>query len=208
MHPRGIRATLTFNVAAVAHGLWWHVSFLHHQQILPCLPSMLPSPLREAGCRGNLGFPCLTLLMPGIPFPLQAEDRLGPIGYLRLTFVFLVASIAMQISVHAILARTRFGERTQNTIGVGFSCVVFAWMTWASLHERGATLNLIFFEIPFSVSPFASLFVTQVTRALPHVSACAPSRVCIKRSRSDAAAVLSISFMHPWLSHAGLLVGL
>ncbi len=68
----------------------------------------------------------------------------------------------MQQLIHAALARTQWGERTQNTVGIGYSCVVFALMTWASLHERGATLDLFFMRIPFNISPFVSLVVTQM----------------------------------------------
>mmetsp|Transcript_24501 Transcript_24501/g.47637 ORF Transcript_24501/g.47637 Transcript_24501/m.47637 type:complete len:270 (-) Transcript_24501:152-961(-) len=92
----------------------------------------------------------------------QAEVSLGVLGYLRLTVLFLLLSILFQLGLHAMLAHSRWGERTQNTIGIGFSCVCFGWMTWASLHEAGAQLDLFLIRIPFSISPFVSLIVIQL----------------------------------------------
>lgn len=95
----------------------------------------------------------------------EAEKLLGPLGYLSTTFIFLLLSIVVQNALHAIFARTRWGDQTQNTVGIGFSCVVFAWMTWAALHPAGSNLDLVFVKVPFSISPFASLFFTQLVIA-------------------------------------------
>jgi membrane associated rhomboid family serine protease len=92
----------------------------------------------------------------------NVEMSIGIAEYFRLTFIFLILSICVQQSLHAVLARTRFGERTQNTIGVGYSCVVFAWMTFASLKTSDSSIDLILFKVPFSFSPFFSLVVTQM----------------------------------------------
>mmetsp|Transcript_78340 Transcript_78340/g.210767 ORF Transcript_78340/g.210767 Transcript_78340/m.210767 type:complete len:278 (-) Transcript_78340:14-847(-) len=97
----------------------------------------------------------------------EVEKRIGLIEYFRCTFLFLILSIMMQQTIHFFLAKTRFGERTQNTIGVGYSCVVFAWMTFASLLTTSSSLNLIFFRLPYNVSPFFSLILTQVV--IPNV---------------------------------------
>ena len=95
------------------------------------------------------------------------EQSLGVLEYFRLTFIFLILSICMQQTLHSILARTRWGEVSQNTIGVGYSCVVFALMTFASVRGGQESLDLIFFKVPFSVSPFMSLIMTQMI--IPHV---------------------------------------
>mmetsp|Transcript_40514 Transcript_40514/g.101343 ORF Transcript_40514/g.101343 Transcript_40514/m.101343 type:complete len:269 (+) Transcript_40514:81-887(+) len=89
------------------------------------------------------------------------EVGLGAVGYLVITLRLLGLSIVMQLLLHAGLKHTRWGSRTQTTIGIGYSCVVFGWMTWASLRQPGAHLNLFFVRVPFSISPFVSLVVTQ-----------------------------------------------
>uniref|UniRef100_A0A6U5CWQ2 Peptidase S54 rhomboid domain-containing protein n=1 Tax=Hemiselmis andersenii TaxID=464988 RepID=A0A6U5CWQ2_HEMAN len=92
----------------------------------------------------------------------EAERHLGVITYLLVTLRLLGLSILMQLSLHAALRHTRSGDRSQRAIGIGYSGIVFGWMTWASLHQQGAHLNLFFFRVPFSISPFVSLIVTQV----------------------------------------------
>ena len=91
-----------------------------------------------------------------------AETMLGAAGYLRMTFVFLLSSILIQQALHAALAKQQRTAHLQHTIGVGFSCVVFAWMTWLSLKLEGQALDFVFFRVPYSLSPFASLVLTQV----------------------------------------------
>ena len=93
----------------------------------------------------------------------NAEMLIGIAEYFRLTFIFLLLSICVQQVLHAVLARTRFGKGTQNTIGVGHSCVVFAWMTYAGLLTADANIDLAFFMVPLLlVSPSSSLVVTQM----------------------------------------------
>ena len=45
--------------------------------------------------------------------------------------------------IHSALTRSRWGEQTRQTVGVGYSCVVFAWMTWlrSILWMRHTTLH-------------------------------------------------------------------
>jgi membrane associated rhomboid family serine protease len=91
-----------------------------------------------------------------------AETMLGAGGYMRMTFIFLIFSIAFQQGLHFALTHTRWGEQTRRTVGVGYSCVVFAWMTWLSLATQASFLDLIILRVPFSLSPFLSLVFTQL----------------------------------------------
>jgi len=91
-----------------------------------------------------------------------AETMLGAWGYIRLTFIFLVFSILFQQGLHFTLTRSQWGEHTRKTVGVGYSCVVFAWMTWLSLQLQASSLDLIVFRVPYSASPFLSLIFTQL----------------------------------------------
>mmetsp|Transcript_67122 Transcript_67122/g.154129 ORF Transcript_67122/g.154129 Transcript_67122/m.154129 type:complete len:264 (-) Transcript_67122:71-862(-) len=91
-----------------------------------------------------------------------AESRLGAAVYLHHTGLFVFFSILFQQVLHWCLARTRLGERTETTVGVGYSCVVFAWMTWASITTERTSLDLFGVRVPYSLSPFASLIVTQL----------------------------------------------
>lgn len=92
-----------------------------------------------------------------------AETLLGALGYLRMTFIFLIFSILFQQGMHFALIHTRWGEQTRGTVGLGYSCVVFAWMTWLSLSTQASSyLDFIFFRVPYSMSPFFSLIFTQI----------------------------------------------
>mmetsp|Transcript_49553 Transcript_49553/g.155239 ORF Transcript_49553/g.155239 Transcript_49553/m.155239 type:complete len:250 (-) Transcript_49553:76-825(-) len=92
----------------------------------------------------------------------HAEQILGSLEYLRFTLVFLLLSVIFQNAIHHVLLRTPSAEYTLNTVGVGFSCVVFAWMTWMSLLTSGQSLDFLFFRVPYNMSPFASLIFTQL----------------------------------------------
>jgi len=90
------------------------------------------------------------------------EATLGSLLYLHHTGLFVLFSILFQQLLHCALAQTSARERTENTMGVGYSCVVFAWMTWSSLRIERKTLDLFFVRVPYSLSPFASLIITQL----------------------------------------------
>mmetsp|Transcript_10385 Transcript_10385/g.24612 ORF Transcript_10385/g.24612 Transcript_10385/m.24612 type:complete len:260 (-) Transcript_10385:43-822(-) len=92
----------------------------------------------------------------------DVEHKIGALGYFRLTFSFLILSIFFQQFIHAFLAQTRYRDTTLHMIGVGYSCVVFAWMTWISLMTSGDSLDFVFFKVPYNLSPFISLVVTQM----------------------------------------------
>merc|ERR1712070_321034 len=91
-----------------------------------------------------------------------AESMLGALEYIRLTFLFMVLSILCQQSIHHLLTRTRFGERSSYVVGLGFSCIAFTWMTWASMRQPSSTIDLMFVKLPIALSPFGSLIMTQL----------------------------------------------
>jgi len=90
------------------------------------------------------------------------EHQIGLLQYLKLTFLFVVLSISMVIALYHIIIY-KFG-RTQSlrVVSVGFSCVIFAWMSWATVNDPNSSVNLGYFKLPTSLAPFGSLIFTSI----------------------------------------------
>lgn len=104
------------------------------------------------------------------------SPQLGFIGYMRLSVVFMVVSVAAIIGVYYMLHKRTQEERYLHTVGLGYSwcslerplvcadprSVVFGWMSWVALQQPSGSINLLVVSLPFSVAPFSALLVTQL----------------------------------------------
>jgi len=91
------------------------------------------------------------------------EQLMGPVKYIRDTFLLLILSTAIDILVYHLLI-TRFNRETYlNTYAVGYSGVVFGLMTIQSQLYPKIELDLFgYVKLPMSFAPFASLIFTQI----------------------------------------------
>lgn len=91
------------------------------------------------------------------------EIAKGSMFYFQNTIILIFVSMLIAMGTYHILL-TRFAMRQyENTVAVGYSCVVFGWMTILSLYQPDAAISLPGnLKLPVSITPFISLFVTQI----------------------------------------------
>lgn len=92
------------------------------------------------------------------------EAAMGSVYYLRVTVLLIAASTAITLGMTHVLihrmGRTEYEERN----AVGYSCVVFGWMAIHALigAEHSVAVPFLGIEVPVVLTPFLSLFVTQI----------------------------------------------
>ncbi|GIL82427.1 hypothetical protein Vretimale_11879 [Volvox reticuliferus] len=105
----------------------------------------------------------------------QAEPAgqwpVASLEYLRISVLLLLASAAVCLVLHHVAVVFLGQDRMRHTLMVGYSCVLFGWMTliaWRS-HGHGARFGLLgMVSVPMAVAPFLLLLVTQAL--LPNAS--------------------------------------
>mmetsp|Transcript_20319 Transcript_20319/g.47478 ORF Transcript_20319/g.47478 Transcript_20319/m.47478 type:complete len:244 (+) Transcript_20319:3-734(+) len=90
------------------------------------------------------------------------EQQIGTLMYLKLTFLFVVVTIWMMMGMYHLLIVKLGREASRRTVGVGYSCVIFAWMTWTTVMHPMNSLDLGFFSLPLSLAPFGNLIFTSL----------------------------------------------
>ncbi|KAB5515852.1 hypothetical protein DKX38_026500 [Salix brachista] len=99
---------------------------------------------------------------------LGVVEQLGHIGlgvthYLHYTLVLIVLSGALVLGMYHILIGRFKLEYFRRVTAVGYSCVVFGWMTILSVKQPSSKLNLFgFLSLPISFAPFESLIFTSI----------------------------------------------
>ncbi|CAN0870841.1 RHOMBOID-like protein 13 [Linum grandiflorum] len=99
---------------------------------------------------------------------LGVVEQLGDIGlgtayYLQYTLVLVIMSGILVILMYHILIQRFKVEYFRRVTGVGYSCVVFGWMTILSVKQPSAKLNLFgLLSLPISFAPFESLIFTSI----------------------------------------------
>jgi membrane associated rhomboid family serine protease len=78
--------------------------------------------------------------------------------YCKTTFLLLLISFVVQVMVYKVLIDRFQMEQYKHVLAVGYSCVVFGWMTYSSMAYKGAGM----FGLPSWAMPWFSLFVTQL----------------------------------------------
>ncbi|KAG2720845.1 hypothetical protein I3843_02G043200 [Carya illinoinensis] len=99
---------------------------------------------------------------------LGIVEQLGNIGlgvvyYLHYTLVLVVLSGVLVFGMyHTLIIRFKL-EHFRRVTAVGYSCVVFGWMTILSMKQPSSKLDLFgFLSLPISFAPFESLIFTSL----------------------------------------------
>ncbi|CAI7786933.1 unnamed protein product [Closterium sp. NIES-54] len=86
----------------------------------------------------------------------------GSIGYLRDSFLMLVLSGLLGLAMYHVLIHRWRLEYFRRVTAVGYSCVVFGWMTVLSVRRPAITLSVFgLIKLPVSLAPFESLIFTS-----------------------------------------------
>ncbi|XP_060215927.1 RHOMBOID-like protein 13 [Lycium barbarum] len=99
---------------------------------------------------------------------LGVVEQLGHLGlgvqyYLHYTLVLVVLSGLLVVGIYHILIQKFKIEYFRRVTAVGYSCVVFGWMTILSVKQPSSKLNLFgFLSLPISFAPFESLIFTSI----------------------------------------------
>ncbi|KAL0918884.1 hypothetical protein M5K25_010931 [Dendrobium thyrsiflorum] len=99
---------------------------------------------------------------------LGVVEQLGHIGlgvefYLQYTLVLLILSGILVLVVYHVLIQKLKLEYFRRVTAVGYSCVVFGWMTILAVKQPSTKLNLFgVLSLPISFAPFESLIFTSI----------------------------------------------
>lgn len=86
----------------------------------------------------------------------------GSAFYVRYTVVMLVGTMAVVLGVTHVLVKRFNLERFENVTSVGYSCVVFAWMTVFAVKHPTHAFALGPVNLPVNLAPFGSLVFTAL----------------------------------------------
>lgn len=99
---------------------------------------------------------------------LGVVEQLGHIGlgvdfYLQYTLILLILSgVLVLIAYHVLIQKFKL-EYFRRVTAVGYSCVVFGWMTILAVKQPSTKLNLFgVLSLPISFAPFESLIFTSI----------------------------------------------
>jgi hypothetical protein len=88
---------------------------------------------------------------------------LGLEFYLHYTLVMVILSGALVLATYHVMITKFKIEYFRRVTAVGYSCVVFGWMTVLSVKQPSSKLNLFgFLSLPISFAPFESLIFTSI----------------------------------------------
>ncbi|MCO5591591.1 hypothetical protein L7F22_045579 [Adiantum nelumboides] len=88
---------------------------------------------------------------------------LGVEFYLQYTLVLIILSAFLVLGLYHLLIHRFKLEYYKRVTAVGYSCVVFGWMTILSVKQPSSKLNLFgLLSLPISFAPFESLVFTSI----------------------------------------------
>lgn len=99
---------------------------------------------------------------------LGVVEQLGHVGlgveyYLHYTLVLVVLSGMLVLGMYHVLIQKFKLEYFRRVTAVGYSCVVFGWMTILAVKQPSSKLNLFgVLSLPISFAPFESLVFTSI----------------------------------------------
>lgn len=104
-----------------------------------------------------------TLLAPaGLPAGVL-EASLGSFFYFHRTVLLILLSEAVWMAITHLLVHTWRQPRFASSSAVGYSGVIFGWMTILQLYNPSFAIPLpLGLNLPIAVAPFVSLFITQL----------------------------------------------
>ncbi|KAK3260121.1 hypothetical protein CYMTET_30907, partial [Cymbomonas tetramitiformis] len=87
---------------------------------------------------------------------------LGEAAFVNYTILLVVLPQLLVMGIYHILIH-RFGrEEYRSVTAVGYSCVVFGWMTILSQRQPSMQLSLVGLHLPMNLAPFGSLIFTSM----------------------------------------------
>ncbi|OVA08763.1 Peptidase S54 [Macleaya cordata] len=99
---------------------------------------------------------------------LGVVEKLGHVGlgvefYLHYTLVLVVLSGVLVLATYHVLIQKFKLDYFRRVTAVGYSCVVFGWMTILAVKQPSSKLNLFgLLSLPISFAPFESLIFTSI----------------------------------------------
>ncbi|GBG60784.1 hypothetical protein CBR_g12522 [Chara braunii] len=88
---------------------------------------------------------------------------MGKMYYLKNTLLLVILSLALVLVFYHFLIHRLKLERYWRVTAVGYSCVIFGWMTILSQKQAGSKIQVLgFLSLPASLAPFESLIFTYI----------------------------------------------
>ncbi|KAG7672646.1 putative RHOMBOID-like protein 13 [Nannochloris sp. 'desiccata'] len=94
-----------------------------------------------------------------------AEQVLGPLYYLKITALLFLLSPVICLGLYHGAIKFTGKEHYRTTTAVGYSCVLFGWMTVLAVRQPGGITMLPLFgaaNLPMWLTPFGSLLFTSL----------------------------------------------
>lgn len=89
--------------------------------------------------------------------------NLGIAFYLHYTLILIILSGILVLGIYHVLVKKFKFEYFRRVTAVGYSCVVFGWMTILAVKNPSSKLNLFgVLSLPISFAPFESLVFTSI----------------------------------------------
>jgi len=89
------------------------------------------------------------------------EQYLGSIEYLRISFILLIGSFCAMTLIVYILDRFAHRPQHRNHYVLGYSGVVFGWLSIGAMLNGGA-MSFFGLQVPYFTYPFVALIVTSL----------------------------------------------
>ncbi|XP_024402289.1 RHOMBOID-like protein 13 [Physcomitrium patens] len=91
------------------------------------------------------------------------DYNLGTAYYIQYTTILVLLSGLMVLGMYHVLITRAKLEYYRRVTAVGYSCVVFGWMTILAVRQPSLKLNLFgLLSLPISLAPFESLIFTSI----------------------------------------------
>lgn len=91
------------------------------------------------------------------------EESLGVIAYASITYLLVIFSMLLVCLYKYCVVRYFNREQEATQPSVGYSCVIFGLMAYASIISPSRSMSFLgLFSIPAVLSPFGSLLLTQL----------------------------------------------
>jgi membrane associated rhomboid family serine protease len=94
-----------------------------------------------------------------------AEQILGTMYYLKITAALFLLSPVICLALYHVAIQYTGREQYRTTTAVGYSCVLFGWMTVMAVRQPGGITMLPLFgaaNLPMWLTPFGSLLFTSL----------------------------------------------
>lgn len=94
---------------------------------------------------------------------VEKSPRMGMMYYIKVTVILMIFSKLLLIGFYFSMIKLFKIEYYRKVVSVGYSSVVFGWMSNLSVGKhKAAKFKLMTGSIPMSLAPFVSLFLTSL----------------------------------------------